>query len=91
MTTQICSKDCPCRTDLDRAAAALAEASVLLAESTSNDSHELIENCYAQVRVAKARFQGAYAIYLEHRTEAAAGMRVTHTFNRDEKAGAGSS
>jgi hypothetical protein len=66
-----CDQDCPCRQDLDRAAVALAEASKLLSASIAFHSDDLIENCYAMVRAAKARVQGARAAYLEHRREVA--------------------
>jgi len=65
-----CGRDCLCRKHLDEAAAALAEASRLLLESITIDSDDLTENCYALVRAAKAKIQGARAAYLDHRREA---------------------
>jgi hypothetical protein len=89
--THICSKNCPFRNDLDRAAAGLARASMLLSQSMAIDSDELIENCYAMVRAAKAKFEGARAVYLEHLQEVNCLMPVAHTLNMDEKVGIGSS
>lgn len=66
-----CDRHCECREDLDRAANRLAEASKMLSVSVSIHSDELIENYYAMVRAAKARFQGARAVYLEHRRNTA--------------------
>jgi len=66
-----CERQCACREDLDRAASALAQASKMLSVSVAGDSDELMENYYAMVRAAKARFQGARAVYLEHRGTAA--------------------
>jgi hypothetical protein len=64
-----CDLECPCRRDLDQAACALALASKLFSESVAFPSDDLIENCYAMVRVAKAKVQGAREVYLEHRRE----------------------
>jgi hypothetical protein len=61
--------ECPCKRDLDHAACALARASKLFSESVAFRSDELIENCYAMVRAAKAKVQGAREVYLEHRRE----------------------
>jgi phosphoribosylpyrophosphate synthetase len=66
-----CDQECPCRQDLNQAATALANASKLFSESTAFRSDDLIENCYALVRAAKARVQGAREVYLEHRRELA--------------------
>jgi hypothetical protein len=64
-----CGHDCPCRKHLDDACAALAEASKLLSDSIMISSDDLIESCYAVVRVAKARVQGAWSAYLDHLAE----------------------
>ena len=62
----LCDQECPCRQDLDEAAAALAKASRLLSESIMVSSDDLIESCYAMVRAARAKLRGARAAYLEH-------------------------
>ena len=43
----------------------------MLSVSVSIHSDDLIENYYALVRAAKARFQGAHAVYREHRCNVA--------------------
>jgi hypothetical protein len=65
-----CGPECACRVDLDRAAAALTEASRLLSASIMVSSVDLIESCYAGVRVAKAKVHGAIGAYVEHLTDA---------------------
>ena len=75
MMTHDCSESCTCRSDLNRAAEALLEASRMLSASFEVDSDDLIEDCWARVRVAKARVQGARAVYLEHRQEVAESCR----------------
>jgi len=66
-----CDSECPCRRDLDHAATALANAATLFSESLAFRSDDLIENCYALVRAAKAKLHGAREVYLEHRRELA--------------------
>jgi hypothetical protein len=66
-----CAQDCPCRKDFDAAAIALADASRLLSESILISSDDLIESCYAVVRAAQAKVQGARAAYRDHLTETA--------------------
>jgi hypothetical protein len=68
-----CGQECPCRKDLDAAAAALAEASKLLSLSIMISSDDRIETYYALVRGAKAKLRGARAAYLDHQAEAAEG------------------
>jgi hypothetical protein len=66
-----CDQNCPSRKELDEAATALANAAKLLWESLMIESDNLTENCYALVRAAKAKVQGAKAAYVDHLTEAA--------------------
>lgn len=61
-----CGPNCECKMDLNAAAAGLAEASKLLAQSILSDSDELIELYYAFVRASKAKFSGAMAAYHDH-------------------------
>jgi hypothetical protein len=66
-----CGGNCPYRKDLGDAAAALASASRLFSESMMIDSDDLTENCYALVRAAKAKVQGARAAWVDHLEETA--------------------
>ena len=68
---QACGYRCECRSDLNNAAAGLAEASRMLADAVSTGNDELIETYYAFFRAAKAKFYGARAAYRDHRFEAA--------------------
>jgi len=62
-----CSADCGCAKDFDEAAKGLARASRLLRAAIAVRSDDMMENCWAQVRAAKAKVQGARAVYVEHR------------------------
>lgn len=62
---------CECRSDLNNAAAGLAEAARMLSESVSTGNDELIETFYAFFRAARSKFCGARAAYLDHHGEAA--------------------
>jgi hypothetical protein len=66
-----CSDVCPCRKDLDAAALDLARATRLLSDSIMSNSDDLIEICYARVRGAAAKVQGARAAWHDHLSEVA--------------------
>jgi hypothetical protein len=66
-----CGYRCECRRDLNNAAAGLAEAARMLAESVSTGNDDLIDSYYAFFRAAKSKFCGARAAHLDHRREAA--------------------
>jgi hypothetical protein len=66
-----CGHRCECRSDLNNAAAGLAEAARMLAESVSTGNDLLIDTHYAFFRAAKSKFCGARAAHLDHRGEAA--------------------
>ncbi len=66
-----CGYRCECRRDLNNAAAGLAEAARMLAESVSTGNDDLIDSYYAFFRAAKSKFCGARAACLDHRREVA--------------------
>jgi hypothetical protein len=66
----ICDSTCACKRDLATAAAALEEASKLLAASVfSGCCDDVTESYYAFFRLAKAKFRGARAAYKDHLRE----------------------
>jgi hypothetical protein len=64
-----CGPGCECRSDLNKAAAELAEASRILSESVSTGNDRLIEMYYAFFRAARSKFCGARAAYLDYHGE----------------------
>ena len=62
----ICSSECECRVDLDKAVVALTEATRILSVSIFGGSKEQIESHYAYVRRAKARVAGALSAFADH-------------------------
>jgi len=64
-----CSGDCPCRKDLDAAALDLVNSARLFSDSIMSSSDDLMEICYARVRGAAAKVQGARAAWLDHMHE----------------------
>jgi hypothetical protein len=65
----VCTPECPCRTDLDEAVAALSAASKTLQDSILCGSDELIEGRFAGLKIAWAKVIGAHADYRDHFAE----------------------
>jgi hypothetical protein len=65
-----CGPACECRQDLDAALAALERSTRLLASTvTIAQSWEMVDNRFANLRVAQAKVKGAMREYLNHLRE----------------------
>ena len=64
-----CSRECPCRVDLDAAVVSLNESSRALLGSTLCTSDDLIERRLAELKMAWAKVNGAHANYRDHFAE----------------------
>jgi hypothetical protein len=64
-----CSRECPCRIDLDAAVVALNESSRALLGSILCTSDDLIERRFAELKMVWAKVNGAHANYRDHFSE----------------------
>ena len=70
-----CGPACGCRKDLDAALAALETSTRLLVSTvTIAQSWEMVDNRFANLRVAQARVKGAMREYLDHLREESTGL-----------------
>jgi hypothetical protein len=67
--SHICTRECPCRHELDAAVVALNESSRALLGSILCASDDLIERRFAEVKIAWAKVNGARADYRDHFAE----------------------